>query len=79
MPPDRKKPIEKDRSIRIAAQKAGKSKSAFVAEAMDDKPSVEKSKERKIRDLADWATSEEIEDLREALEIFDKIDEGDWE
>ncbi len=79
MPLSLRIPPEKDRLIRIAAEKAGKSKSAFIIEAIDEKLGIGKSKEKRIRDFAGWATREEIEELREALEVFNKIDEGDWE
>ncbi len=81
MPLSLRIPPEKDRLIRIAADKAGKSKSAFIIEAIDEKLGIGKSKEKekKIRDFAGWATREEVQELREALEVFNKIDEGDWE
>jgi hypothetical protein len=38
-----------------------------------------KSREQTIRELAGWLSHEEAGELREAVEVFSQINEGDWE
>jgi uncharacterized protein (DUF1778 family) len=70
---------EKEEMIREAAARAGKSKTAFILEAIDEKLGLVKDREQTIRELAGWMTHEEAEELRASLKVFDVIHEGDWE
>ena len=72
-------PPEKEKIINRAAAKAGKTKSAFILEAVDEKLGLVKDRERNIRELAGWLPSEEAKKLRESLRVFTQIHEGDWD
>ncbi len=43
---------------------AGKTKSAFIVETIDEKLGLVKNREKTIRQLAGWLTHEEAEELR---------------
>ncbi len=79
MPLSLRMPPEKERLIEAAARKAGKSKSAFILEAVDEKLGVRKNRGQAIRELAGWMSSREAKELRDCLAVFDRIYEGDWD
>jgi uncharacterized protein (DUF1778 family) len=79
MPISLRIPPEKEQMIRKAARKKGKTKTAFILEAVDEKLGFTKNREQVIRDLAGWMSHREAEELRDALGVFDKVTEGDWE
>ncbi len=78
MPLSLRIPLEKEKMIQIASQRAGKTKSGFIIEAIDEKLGLVKSRERMIRDHAGWLTHEEAEELRNSVNVFNQIHEGDW-
>ncbi len=78
MPLSLRIPPEKAEMIRKAAAKSGKSKSAYILEAVEEKMGLMKDREKIIRELAGWMSHEEAEELRRSVEIFDKVNEGDW-
>ncbi|MCF8039960.1 MAG: hypothetical protein K9K79_11655 [Desulfohalobiaceae bacterium] len=65
--------------IRRAAEKAGKSKSTFILEAVYEKIGLIGNRQENIRQLAGWMPHAEAEELRNAVEVFNEIHEGDWE
>jgi len=69
---------EKEKMIKIASKKAGKTKSAFIMEAVDEKLGIIENREQTIRRLAGWLSHEEAEELRNAVDVFNQINEGDW-
>ena len=69
---------QKEEMIKLASKKAGKTKSAFIIEAIDEKLGIVKNREQKIRQLAGWLSHEEAEELRASLDVFNQINEGDW-
>lgn len=73
IPPDKEKLIEK------AAMRAGKTKSAYILEAVDEKLGIVKDREKRIREFAGWLPHKEAEELRNSLKVFNQIDEGDWD
>ncbi|MGE5843124.1 MAG: DUF1778 domain-containing protein [Deltaproteobacteria bacterium] len=79
MPLSLRIPPEKEKIINRAAAKAGKTKSAFILEAVDEKLGLVKDREQTIRELAGWLSNQEAKKLRESLRIFSQIQEGDWE
>jgi hypothetical protein len=79
MPLSLRIPPDKEKLINKAATKAGKTKSAFILEAVDEKLGLVKDRERHIRDLAGWLPAEEAKKLRESLRVFREIHEGDWD
>ncbi len=78
MPVSLRIPPEKDELIKAASKKAGKTKSAYIIEAIDEKIGIVKNRGKIIRDLAGWMSHEEAKELKKSLEIFNRIDEGDW-
>jgi predicted DNA-binding protein len=78
MPLSLRIPPNKTQLIKKAAAKSGKSKSAYILEAVEEKLGLIKGREKIIRELAGWMSHEEAEELRRAVEIFNQINEGDW-
>ena len=79
MPLSLRIPPEKEKMINRAAAKAGKTKSAFILEAVDEKLGLVKDREQTVRELAGWLSTEEAKELRESLRVFSQIHEGDWD
>ncbi len=65
--------------IRKAASKAGKTKTAFILEAVDDKLGLSKDRQEMVRELAGWMSHDEAQALRKALKVFDRVNPGDWD
>ena len=78
MPLSLRMPQEKEELVKKAASKAGKTKTAFVLEAIDEKLGITKDREKLIRDMAGWISHEEADELRKSLVIFNQVDEEDW-
>ena len=78
MPISLRIPSKKDEMIKKAAAKAGKTKTAFILEVLDEKLGLTKNPEQTIRELAGWLSHDEAEELRKSVEIFNKVHEGDW-
>jgi len=78
MPISLRIPSEKEKIINRAASKAGKTKTAYILEAVDEKLGLMKNREQTIRELSGWLSHDEAEELRKSLEIFNKINEGEW-
>lgn len=68
MPISLRIPPEKEQMIRQMAARAGKSKTAFILEAIDEKLDLVKNREQTIRKLAGWMSHEEAEELRASLD-----------
>ena len=71
-------PSEKEELIKRAALKAGKTKTAYILEAVYERLGLTKSREQLIREMAGWLSHEEAEELRRSVEIFRKVEEEDW-
>ena len=78
MPLSLRIPPEKEKMITMASKKAGKTKTAYIMEAIDEKLGISKNREHIIRELAGWLSHEEADELRKSLETFNQTDEGDW-
>jgi hypothetical protein len=72
-------PAEKEELLRKAAAKTGKTKTAFILEALDEKLGLRENREKKVRELAGWMSREEALELRNSINEFNKIEEGDWD
>ena len=64
--------------IREAAAKTGKTKTKYILEAVDEKLGLIKNREQAIRGMAGWLSHNEAEELRSSIEIFNSVDEDDW-
>jgi predicted DNA-binding protein len=78
MPLSLRIPSKKEEMIKKAAVKAGKTKSAYIIDAVDEKLGLVKNRENMIRELAGWLSKDEAEELRKATEVFSQINNGDW-
>jgi predicted DNA-binding protein len=78
MPLSLRIPSKKEEMIKKAAAKSGKTKSAFILEAVEEKLGLIKGRDQLIREFAGWLSHEEAEKLRESVNIFDKVNQGDW-
>ena len=78
MPISLRIPSEKDKIIKKAARRTGKTKTAYILEAVDEKLGVVKDRAQLVRELAGWLSHEEAEELREAVQIFEEVREEDW-
>lgn len=79
MPISLRIPPEKEKKIQKYAKKAGMTKTAVILSAVDEKLGLTKNREQTIRRLAGWLSHEEAAELREAVEVFARIHEGDWD
>ena len=78
MPISLRIPSEKEKIINRAALKAGKTKTAYILEAVYEKLGLTEAREEIIRKMSGWLPHEEAEELRKSVEIFNKVDEEDW-
>jgi len=79
MPVSLRIPPEKEAVIRKAAAEAGKTKTAYILEAIDEKLGLVKDREETIRELAGWLNHEEAQEIRNSITVFAEIHAGDWE
>jgi len=79
MPLSLRMPPKKEEMIKKAAKRAGKTKSAYILEAVDEKLGLVKNREQMIREFAGWLSHDEAEELRKATEVFSQVNEGDWD
>ncbi len=79
MPLSLRIPPEKEKLLRRAAAKAGKTKTAYILDALNEKLGLSKNREKEVRELAGWMNHEEAEELRKSLSAFNKIEDGDWD
>ena len=63
MPVSLRIPAQKDQQIRKAAAKTGKTKTAYILEAVDEKLGVVRDRSQLVRELAGWLSHEEAEEL----------------
>jgi uncharacterized protein (DUF1778 family) len=78
MPISLRIPSEKDKKITKAAAKSRKTKTAYILDAVDEKLGLVKNRDQVVRELAGWLSHEEAQELRKAVQTFNKVEEGDW-
>jgi uncharacterized protein (DUF1778 family) len=78
MPISLRIPPKKENLINQAAKKAGKTKTSFILDAVDEKLQLTENREQTIRKAAGWLSAKEASQLADALKIFENIEEGDW-
>jgi hypothetical protein len=79
MPLSLRIPQKKNEMIKKAATKSRKTKTAYILEAVDEKLGITKTRGQMIRELAGWMSHAEAEELREVVDIFNKVNQGDWD
>ena len=70
MPISLRIPSEKEKIINRAASKAGKTKTAYILEALYEKLGLTKQREQIIREMSGWLSHEEAEELRKSVQVF---------
>ncbi|MFB3905751.1 MAG: DUF1778 domain-containing protein [Acidobacteriota bacterium] len=78
MPLSLRVPPDKEEMIRKAAARAGKSKTAYILEAIDEKLGILKDRAQAIRELSGWMSHEEADELRHSVKRFEEVHEEDW-
>jgi len=79
MPISLRIPTEKEKKIKTVAARSGKTKTAFILEAVDEKLGLRKNRDQLVRELAGWMSHEDAEDLRKEVALPRQIHPGDWE
>jgi uncharacterized protein (DUF1778 family) len=79
MPISLRIPPKKEKLINRAAKKEGKTKTAFILDAVDEKLRLVENREQAIRKTAGWLSQKEASRLSDDLKVFEKIDEADWQ
>ncbi|MBM4279141.1 MAG: hypothetical protein FJ130_14870 [Deltaproteobacteria bacterium] len=59
--------------IKKEAAKSKKTKKAFILETVDEKMGLVKGREQIVRELSGWLSHEEAQELRKAVEVFNKV------
>ena len=70
--------LKKDKMIKKSVAKDKRTKPGSIFEAVDQKLGLVKNREQVVRELAGWLSHEEAQELRKAVETFNKVEEGDW-
>ncbi|MFW8601976.1 hypothetical protein ACOHYD_10925 [Desulfobacterota bacterium M19] len=79
MPLSLRIPPQKELLLQNYAEKEGKTKTAVILEAVDEKLGLTKNRRQLIHDLSGWMSHDEAEEIRKSLQVFDQINKGDWE
>jgi uncharacterized protein (DUF1778 family) len=79
MPISLRIPPKKEELINRAAKKEGKTKTAFILDAVYEKLRLVENREQTIRRTAGWLNPKEASRLSEDLKVFEKVDEADWQ
>jgi hypothetical protein len=78
MPISLRIPPKQEEAIKRAAKKAGKTKTAFILEAVNEKLGLVENREQLVRKTAGWLSPEEASDLKTTVKVFEEIHEEDW-
>jgi predicted DNA-binding protein len=71
-------PREINERLSILAEKTGKTKTALILEALEEKYALKKDRASLIRNLAGWMSKVESDALRNAVSDFDTLHDKDW-
>lgn len=64
--------------LKALAEKTGKTQTALILEALDEKYKLKQDRTKLIRDLAGWMPKAECDGLRHAVSVFDQVNDKDW-
>ena len=78
MPISLRIPPKQEEAIAKAAKKAGKTKTAFILDAVNEKLGLAGNREQLVRKMAGWMSPKEASELQAAMEEFEEIREEDW-
>jgi uncharacterized protein (DUF1778 family) len=71
MPISLRIPPKQEEAIEKAAKKAGKTKTAFILEAVNEKLGLVENREQLVRRTAGWLSPEEASDLKAVVRVFE--------
>ncbi len=71
-------PPETGARLKLLAQKTGKTQTALILEALNEKYALKQNRSILIRDLSGWMPKSECDALRIAVAGFDKVEDTDW-
>jgi len=66
--------LKKDKMIKKSVAKDKKTKTAYILEAVDEKLGLVKNREQVVRELAGWLSHEDAQELRKAVETFERVE-----
>ena len=72
-------PPEISDRLKSLVEKTGKTKTALILEAIDEKYALKKKHSQLVRELAGWMSQAECDELRNTVADFDKVDDRDWQ
>ncbi|MEW6220797.1 MAG: hypothetical protein AB1634_14870 [Thermodesulfobacteriota bacterium] len=78
MPISLRIPPPTEKLIARVAAATGRTKSAVILEAVEEKLGISRSRAALVRELAGFLSHDEAEELRRATDVFAVIHEGDW-
>jgi predicted transcriptional regulator len=78
MPISLRVPPETSARLKSLAKKTGKTQTALIVEALNEKYAPQQSRPQLVRQLAGWMSPAECKALRDALADFDTVDDKDW-
>ncbi len=64
--------------LQLMASKTGKTKTALILEAVNEKYNLKKGRAQLIHELAGWMSPDECAELRNAIEDFNVVNDQDW-
>mgnify|MGYP000592661247 CR=1 FL=1 len=79
MPISIRLPSFKEQMLKRIAKQRGKTKTAIILEAIDEKLGLKETQKEKILRLAGWMSPEEAAELQTALRAFEEVEEGDYD
>ncbi len=79
MPISLRLPDYEEKLINNLAKKTGRTKTAVILEAVSEKLGTCKNRKQLIRDLSGWMPHDESEQLRNSVQHFNQVIEGDWD
>jgi hypothetical protein len=66
--------LEEEKMIKKSVAKGKKTKTAHTLDAVDERSGLVKNREQVVRELAGWLSHEEAQELRKAVETFNKVE-----
>ena len=79
MPISLRIPESREKLLRRHAEETGKTKTAVILEAIDEKLGLKVSRRELIRNISGWMPEVDAQNLKKAVEVFDVVNDGDWE
>lgn len=79
MPISLRLPEDEEKLIKKMAERTGRTKTAVILEAISEKLGTRLSRKQLVRNLSGWMPHDEAAQLRNNLQHFDQVIDGDWE